>query len=117
MNKITACVFLLLSLITLRAAAASMPSFPSSQAEEASQQESQELLKTEQYDVLDRKMNGIQHAYDSGSLGEGRLLHEFRAFYDINPALEANYNEWIEQRPKSYAAYLARGIYYKRRGV
>jgi hypothetical protein len=39
------------------------------------------------------------------------LLHEFRAFYDTDPALANRYNAWVEKMPRSYSAVLARGIY------
>jgi tetratricopeptide (TPR) repeat protein len=83
----------------------------------ASVRESLSLLRHGRFDDLDRKMNGLQRAYERGSLGDERLLHEFRAFYDTDPALEVHYNEWIEKLPNSYAAWLARGIYFRYLGT
>ena len=60
---------------------------------------------------LDAKMNGIQRSYELGKITDERLLHEFRAFYDTDPALASQYNAWIEKMPRSYSALLARGIY------
>ena len=85
---------------------------PSNTPEEIeSQRESLNLLRQSRYVELDGKMNGIQGSYESGKITDERLLHEFRAFYDTDPALSGRYDSWVEQMPRSYSALLARGIY------
>ena len=77
----------------------------------ASQHESLNLLRQSRYVELDAKMNGIQRSYEAGTITDERLLHEFRAFYDTDPALADRYDAWVEKMPRSYSALLARGIY------
>jgi len=84
---------------------------PDTPQEIASQRESLNLLRQSRYAELDRKMNGIQRSYEAGSITDERLLHEFRAFYDTDPALAGRYDAWVEKMPRSYAALVARGIY------
>ena len=84
---------------------------PDTPQEMASQDESLTLLRQSRYVELDAKMNGIQGSYELGKITDERLLHEFRAFYDTDPALAARYDAWVEKMPRSYAALLARGIY------
>jgi len=75
------------------------------------------LLKQKNYRELDKRLANVQKAFDQGLLSDEQLLDTFRAFYDTDPLLEANYNEWIEKYPVSYPARLARGIYYKYVGI
>jgi Domain of unknown function (DUF4034) len=85
---------------------------PSDTPEEmASQRESLNLLRQSRYVELDRKMNGIQRSYEVGNITDERLLHEFRAFYDTDPALAGQYDAWVEKMPRSYSALVARGLY------
>jgi hypothetical protein len=84
---------------------------PNTPEETASQEESLTLLRQARYVELDAKMNGIQRSYELGKITDERLLHEFRAFYDTDPALANRYNAWVEKMPRSYSAVLARGIY------
>jgi hypothetical protein len=84
---------------------------PDTPQEMASQRESLNLLRQSHYVELDAKMNGIQRSYELGKITDERLLHEFRAFYDTDPALAGRYDAWIEKMPRSYSALLARGIY------
>ena len=84
---------------------------PNTPEEMASQHESLNLLRQSRYVELDGKMNGIQRSYEFGKITDERLLHEFRAFYDTDPALAGRYDAWVERMPRSYSALLARGIY------
>src|SRR5262245_13141420 len=84
---------------------------PNTPEEMASQLESLNLLRQSRYAELDGKMNGIQRSYESGTITDERLLHEFRAFYDTDPALSGRYDAWVEKMPGSYSALLARVIY------
>lgn len=73
---------------------------------------SRSLLEHGKYAELDRRMNGFQRAYDSHELGEDGLLRAFAAFNVTDPALQANFDAWVQAFPRSYAARLARGAYY-----
>jgi hypothetical protein len=84
---------------------------PDTPEEIASQHESLNLLRQSRYVELDGKMNSIQRSYESGTITDERLLHEFRAFYDTDPALAARYDGWVGRMPRSYSALVARGIY------
>jgi hypothetical protein len=84
---------------------------PDTPQEAGSRRETLAMLRQSRFDALDRKMNGLQHAYEAGRLADEGLLHEFRAFYDTDPALEPQYDAWLTHYPQSYAARLARGIY------
>ena len=84
---------------------------PDTPEEMASQRESLNLLRQSRYVELDRKMNGIQRSYEVGNITDERLLHEFRAFYDTDPALAGRYDEWVEKIPRSYSALVAQGLY------
>jgi hypothetical protein len=84
---------------------------PETAEERASQRESLNLLRQSRYVELDQKMNGIQRSYEAGNINDERLLHEFRAFYDTDPALAGQYDAWVGKMPRSYSALLARGIY------
>src|SRR6476620_2205540 len=72
---------------------------PDTPQETASQNESRNLLRQSRYVELDAKMNGIQSSYERGTITDERLLHEFRAFYDTDPALAGRYDAWIEKMP------------------
>ena len=84
---------------------------PDTPEEIASQHESLNLLRQSRYVELDGKMNGIQRSYEFGKITDERLLHEFRAFYDTDRALAGRYDAWVERMPRSYSAFVARGIY------
>jgi hypothetical protein len=90
---------------------------PDTPEEVASRRQSISLLRQGRFDELDRKMNGLQRSYELGKLSDEHLLHEFRAFYDTDPALEGQYNAWVAKLPGSYSARLARGVYYRYLGT
>jgi hypothetical protein len=85
---------------------------PDAPAEHAGRQETLQLLRAENYSVLDKKMNGLQEAYEQGIISDESLLHGFRAFYDTDPLLERNYQAWLAAYPNSYLAHLAHATYY-----
>ena len=112
--KMSARVAILVSLSMLTAVCAHAQEAndpPDTPQEIASQDESLNLLRQSRYIELDAKMNGIQRSYELGKITDERLLHEFRAFYDTDPALAGRYDAWVEKMPRSYSALLARGIY------
>jgi hypothetical protein len=111
---VLSCVTQLLG-VDVRAQTSNDP--PDTPAELASHRESLSLLRQGRFADLDNKMNGLQRSYELGRLGDERLLHEFRAFYDTDPTLEAQSNAWTTKLPGSYSAWLARGIYYRYLGT
>lgn len=74
------------------------------------------MLRAAQYDQLDREMNAVQKSFERGKIDDEQLLAAFRVFYVTDRDLEPRFSGWIEKFPASYAARLARGIYYKYMG-
>jgi TPR repeat protein len=74
------------------------------------------LLKTEHYSELNQHFAALQQQYVDGVLSDTTLRDRFRVFYPTDRTLEARYNGWVAQFPKSYVAHLARAIYYKKIG-
>jgi tetratricopeptide (TPR) repeat protein len=93
------------------------PTSPLSPAQKASRRASLELLQAGRYADLDARMNGFQQAYRARALGDLDLLREFAAFARTDSILRANLDAWVTGYPDSYAARLARGIYYFKCGV
>jgi Domain of unknown function (DUF4034) len=93
------------------------PTSPLSPAQKAARRESLELLQAGRFAELDARMNGFQQAYRERALGDLDLLREFGAFASTDSLLQANLDAWVQGYPGSYAARLARGIYYFKCGV
>ncbi|HXC09579.1 MAG TPA: DUF4034 domain-containing protein [Steroidobacteraceae bacterium] len=93
------------------------PSSPLSPAQKAARRESLELLQAGRYADLDTRMNAFQQAYRSRALDDLELLREFGAFARTDSLLQSNLDSWVQEYPNSYAAHLARGIYYFKCGV
>lgn len=75
------------------------------------------LLKQQDYKQLDAELQSYQMAYEDNMVEEeDNLYMAFYAFNTSDESLEKYFNEWVETAPKSYAAYLARGIYFKNIG-
>ena len=84
----------------------------------AAESDAIELLQTRSYAELEHTFQSIQNDFKRGVIDDEALLAAFRPFYDVKPpGLIARYDEWIAQFPKSYVAYLARGIHYKYRAT
>lgn len=102
---------------TEAASASTDPSSPLSPAQKAARRESLELLQAGRYAELDARMNGFQQAYRARALDDLELVREFAAFARTDSLLQANLDAWVQGYPSSYAARLARGIYYFKCGV
>jgi tetratricopeptide (TPR) repeat protein len=77
-----------------------------------------ELLAAGRYAELDRSLATVQAQYRLGHTTDERLLAAFRPFYYPSfPGVERNLDTWVSEIPESYVARLARGIYYKYRGL
>ncbi|NEQ33490.1 MAG: DUF4034 domain-containing protein, partial [Leptolyngbya sp. SIO4C5] len=57
-----------------------------------------------------------QERFENSEVTEIELRNLYRLFYKLDAAERSNLDKWIEKYPSSYAAHLARGIYYKRLG-
>jgi tetratricopeptide (TPR) repeat protein len=73
----------------------------------------QTLFRAERFDELEQSLSALQRRYEEGAISDEDLRNAYRAFYPTDPQLEAKYSSWIEQFPKSYAAHLARAVYYR----
>ncbi len=70
------------------------------------------LLKQGKYATLDKRLSAYQRAYESDPAAEHRVNTAFYAFASSDPGLKPKLNAWNERMPASYAAPLARGVYY-----
>jgi hypothetical protein len=93
------------------------PTSALSAAQKASRRESLDLLRAGHYAQLDARMMSFQQAYRARALDDLALLREFGAFARTDVLLRANLDAWVQGYPGSYAARLARGIYYFKCGV
>ncbi len=72
-----------------------------------------ELLTAERFDTLDVRLNQLQQDYAKDPVAAERpFVDAFDSFSNSDPSLENKLVKWIAASPGSYAAYLARGIYY-----
>jgi len=70
------------------------------------------LLQFKRFEELDTRFQQLQHRYEEGRLDDRSLTLEYQSFYDPSPANEPFLTEWVTARPTSYAARVARGMYY-----
>jgi uncharacterized protein DUF4034 len=97
-------------LVSIRASAAeAVPEAPT-------QKEMRAWLRAGDFDQLDQRYNSIQQAYDSELISDEDLRAPFRVFYLTDPALKGLYSAWVKHSPMSYAAHVARGIYFENVG-
>lgn len=80
------------------------------------------LLKDKKYEALDARLTSYQKAFEADFRQEKDVQLAFLSFHRTDPSLEVYLSEWIAQSPRSYAAHLARGMYYsavafKKRGI
>lgn len=72
-------------------------------------------LRAGSYAELDAKVAGWQAAYEASSEREQDLVRAIAGFARIDPELEARHSAWVQARPKSYVAVLARAVYWHQR--
>lgn len=75
-----------------------------------------ELLRQNDIAKLDATLNELQRQFEQGSVSEIDLRNAFRPFYEPSPEARTNLFRWAKEKPASYAARLAQGIYYKSQG-
>jgi TPR repeat protein len=75
-----------------------------------------DLLQKGDFQHLEQYFSGIQGQFRSGQTSAEELRNAFRAFYPTDRSLAPKYDAWIKAYPNSYAARVARAIYYKKIG-
>lgn len=75
------------------------------------------FLKRGNYKELEFAAQSLQSKFENGQTSENELRNSYRQFYDLDQESVSNLNGWKRAFPLSYAAHLARGIYYKRKGL
>jgi len=75
-----------------------------------------ELLKSKRYVELNHKLESIVERYETDPTTERDADLAFDTFFRAGPDLEPLLSNWIAKQPGSYAAFLARGIYYSNVG-
>jgi tetratricopeptide (TPR) repeat protein len=78
--------------------------------------EATDLLRKGDFQHLEQYFSGIQGRFRSGQASAEELRNAFRAFYPTDRSLAPKYDAWVNKYPNSYAARVARGIYYKKIG-
>src|SRR5204863_144979 len=66
--------------------------------------------------AADTYLNGVQRKFEEGAVTEIELRNAFRPIYELTPKEAEVLQAWAASHPTSYAAHLAEGIYFKRRG-
>ncbi|RQZ47356.1 DUF4034 domain-containing protein [Burkholderia sp. Bp9099] len=74
------------------------------------------LLRDGRFAELDHAMTALQQAFEHGSISDDQLVAAFRSLYLADPDLEPKFDQWVARFPQSYAALLARGMYYEAMG-
>jgi len=74
------------------------------------------LLRNSDFQRLEQYFSVMQSRFRSGRASAEELRNAFRAFYPTDRSLAPQYDAWVNKYPKSYAARVARGIYYKKVG-
>lgn len=71
-----------------------------------------DLLRRGEFAVLDSQLNGLQEDFEAGRGDDLAVAYAFEAFETSDLELESRLADWIEARPSSYAARLARAAFY-----
>lgn len=74
------------------------------------------LIRSQDFGTLDMMLVEIENDYEKDYRKERQVDIAFDTFYRASADLDALLGSWIKAKPNSYAAYLARGIYYTRVG-
>lgn len=76
-----------------------------------------DIFKNKSFSELEADLGQVQQRFEKGQLTEFQLRNAFRPFYDINEQSAKKLTQWVSSYPNSYAAHLALGIYFRRRGM
>ena len=71
------------------------------------------LLKTGQYERLELHLAKLHAGYEHGEGGEAELENAYAAFASADPALQPRLDAWLDRLPRSFAALIASGEYYR----
>lgn len=74
------------------------------------------LVKAQNFDKLESIIEKIETDYEKDYLNERPVDLVFDSFYRAREDLERLLSNWVRAKPTSYAAYMARGIYYTKLG-
>src|ERR1700675_187423 len=74
------------------------------------------LLQKGDFQHLEEYFSGVQSRFRGGQASAEESRNAFRAFYPTDRSLAPKYDTWVSNYPKSYAARVARGIFYKKIG-
>ncbi len=74
------------------------------------------LLLAKKFSELDDLLSAIERTYESDPLKEREVDLAFDAFYRASPNLEPLLSAWVNAKPNSSVAYLARGVHLTRMG-
>jgi tetratricopeptide (TPR) repeat protein len=69
------------------------------------------MLAASEFDELDRHLNLINDAVNDDARPDADLSRAFRAFATSDPALLPQLDAWVEARPESAMALIARGVH------
>jgi tetratricopeptide (TPR) repeat protein len=75
------------------------------------------LLKDGQFTALETTLDGYQQQFEADPQIQWPAIEAFKAFHNSDPAIEPRLNEWVAKMPDSYAAALARGVFYDHVGT
>lgn len=75
------------------------------------------LLRSGRFKELEAATIKMQVKFENRLISEVELRNAFRQFYDLDPRSVVVLDEWKKMFGSSYTAHLARGIYFKRRGL
>ena len=70
------------------------------------------LLRAGQFEELEARLTTYQESFEAGGIAEDVVDAAFFAFANSDLALEPRFSQWLLRFPESYAAPLARGVYY-----
>jgi tetratricopeptide (TPR) repeat protein len=75
-----------------------------------------EQLNSGKVKEVENSFSALQAKFDQGMVTEYDLLDAYKGFYQREDRYSPQLNSWIKSYPNSSAAYLARGVYYRKLG-
>ncbi|HEX9648626.1 MAG TPA: DUF4034 domain-containing protein [Alphaproteobacteria bacterium] len=71
-----------------------------------------DMLRRGSLTKLETWLAAYQNAFENGRASDRLVDHAYSAFANSDPELAETLDRWLDKRPESYAALLARGTYY-----
>lgn len=75
-----------------------------------------DLARKHDYVALEKHFNALESNFEKNKATEYELLDAYKPFYMREDLLSDELSAWTKAYPKSYAAHLARGTYYRKLG-